>query len=1570
MKIKSAKAFRKWYKDLTPARKHASRFWDENFIGAQHNNLSGFFSMYHGDKEQVYDFLRKEVEMAEDGQAIYEFVQNAADSDSTQFYMFYDKKHLVVINNGVNFTKEGVKSILNIGQSHGKLDPDKIGRYGIGFKLTHRLVGKSSGLDELLNVDNKGYRGPVLFSWSDKLQLDNFMEAEDFDYVDFEDASAPWLLKILVTNFPAQPEEKVKGVEFEETRPFSRKEVSDFQSFIKSFREKIDMQFMDTGTIFFLKLGEKKFEYLEKQQQEYINGLSTSMHFLKSVDKLTINDTVVHKDNSANNVLEFIIENGSNDFKNIGLTELRDKKSAAKFKICFADNSKGATELKRHPNIYKFFPAAKEVNNLSFVIHSNLFELSSNRQNLTETPINKALLKLLSRRLIEKMEWSKSHDRNLYLNLFTSIVMSDEPPSSSSGNGWQNSFFYDNLLAYIRTSVPTKGGFSDNLENVKINNVAFYINLKELGLDSYHWFEWDLKTDESLVYQAIKKDKLGLEIWDVRDVVENANQTNFNLWIQGISDNDYKEFIDQLENAIPRNKTKEALRNLNFLKFSDGGFKSPNTILSGINNSAQFSTENLSSHIFLYEKTKGIADILKKLGFHLSDLNISSYPNICSFISELKESQLYNLIANQCKENNLLSNEKESLFLNLTNEATKFSDVGDVALKKLELFCNEKSDIKPLTHLISPSLSVAQAFNKYKIQKDEYFQRLNTFLVSDSESLFKNVYLNNQNEIISEFTEQNEIIKLIELYQEVDKNFFSEFIIKQVNSSYQLIFKNEDLYQVQSGLKLTREFIEQQCTGKLYVLPYAFVNFREELGIVKSEELHLLLLDYIDINRWMPELVDIVSGEAKTKLIDNIESFELTVGHKYDSNSYEYKLLDIACSKAKSINLKKFQSKIKILKEGRVLQLPDIPPYSDDVELGEFEFRLSKLLPNEHNNGDVISNLIALFDEIGLSEEKLNLIFGISQGSAPEAIFNHLLEKYSTLENSEQLYFVLRYGIETNVSIDQFKVATMEGESKLLDASFYLTSCCFIDQNHVLGEQYEGITKRIKEKLAISNTSSFILSQPYFDSEKFHCPHLKSELNEKEKLEFIEFIYSKWQKDLIRPYVNIETLTEFGDNKIADVLGFDPKYSVFSVEYALENELLPEYFITWVSDEAKKLAFAKQIGIWTEQTVVTELRKHLSAVDNEFSRNLLHQEPRFNDDEKMLFNTFEWLKENSFTLSTDNQFESFKTLVEIINRSRPSNNGDLLLEVETDFETLENISLEWDWQNYLLWKENTVEKFNIYIVNQPIQKVVRLDEIEEYTFYQFNRGNEDIKNNDIYVYGSENVRESLHVIATDNQNDFSFEHIATLFNNDTEENRMLKDEIAKLKKQLQTLPNAKMGTGEDDSLSKSNQDEVSREAREIVKEELEKQGFVFTNGIGTYSTITGVFKDGLEFPLVVKSYKSQEEPFKIGANEWIHLSKDNSMLWVHFGNRKLGVINFGNLIRKQDRLTISFDTNNINNSTRINDFAKLLNYFTKVHFEFNDINPDKYSVSDSLADYRFNEQGREDDLTADSDQIL
>ena len=39
MKIKSAKSFRYWYKNLTPARKQAAQFWDEHLSDFVKNNL-------------------------------------------------------------------------------------------------------------------------------------------------------------------------------------------------------------------------------------------------------------------------------------------------------------------------------------------------------------------------------------------------------------------------------------------------------------------------------------------------------------------------------------------------------------------------------------------------------------------------------------------------------------------------------------------------------------------------------------------------------------------------------------------------------------------------------------------------------------------------------------------------------------------------------------------------------------------------------------------------------------------------------------------------------------------------------------------------------------------------------------------------------------------------------------------------------------------------------------------------------------------------------------------------------------------------------------------------------------------------------------------------------------------------------------------------------------------------------------------------------------------------------------------------------------------------------------------
>ncbi len=1280
MKIKSTKSFRQWYKNLTPARKQAAQFWDENFIGTQYNDLSGFFAMYHGDKTQIYDFLRKEVEMAEDGQAIYEFVQNAADCDSTKFYMFYDESYLIVINNGSVFSKEGVKSILNIGQSFGKQDPGKIGRYGIGFKLVHRLVGKSSGLDELLNVDKQGHRGPILFSWSEKSQFSNFLSSNEFEYVDFDDNKAPWLLKILITNFPAQPTEKVKDIDYNDIEPFQAEELKSFQTFLNSCSDKIDLNSLDRGTVFFLKLGDKKFEYLERQKQEYLNGLSTSMHFLKSLDTLVINENVVQKDKEAINVLEFTIQNGSHDFNEIGLTEVRDKESDAKFKICFADNANSANEIKKHPNIYKYFPAVKEVNSLSFVIHSNLFELSSNRQNLTETPINKNLLGLLSKQVINEMEVFKyEKERNTFKNLFTSILMSDKSSSNSSGNGWQNEYFYNILLEYIRKAIPTKDDiFSDNAQNVKINKLKLNLDLANFGLSHIQWFEWDKEEDKLLIEEAKETKKLGIKEWDIRNIVENADLESINKWIASCNENTYEGFVTELEKIKLREETKKKLFEIKLFKFSDNRFYSINDLWTTANDREKFQERTYNHYkktyelatrtrvvqksilnqsiIFSTDKTINISNELQNLGFAVSLKNISTYKDIYSALSEKipKEKETYNAIAEKCKTNTLSAEEKKNLFLNFTNEITKFDNVPPDTLKDLELFYDSNSEIKTLNEIIG-NIKTASWLNAFKIKQDEYFPELDSFLISESEDIFKLIYQPNQENIIAELTTSEEIKLLIKLYQANQKSFFKEFIIKKANKNFLIEKRTNEMFQVRPSNKETRQFIKDNLESTLISLPFEFdEECKDEEGIFKGEELYELLLKYIEVDNFKEQLVDIIHYDGpKLIFLKKLSEFRFNKDTEYTKENYEYKILDLVCKALKSPEYHIFRNKFVVETAERSFRYSDIPKKTDIINIATKEFSLSKILPSTYQNSNLISDLITNFSQQGISRENLNALFGVNEEFDLDDLFEKFSEQSETLQNTEQFFFLVYY--------------------------------------------HKNIAKVDLSKL-----------------------------------------------------------------------GFDIECAVFPTDFALESEKLPEYLQNWIKQDEIKILNLDVIGVNTENSTLVSLRKYFLS-KNEFNQNTISKDEKLSDG-KMLFNTFELLKEREIELKTENEFAVFKEMVRFVNTSR-TKGQELIIQEEYNFTLLEEQSTEW----------KSIGEFSINLFNGSLPKIVKLNEIQDYIFYRYNDSDYAVNGKNIYINEYVDKNKTLQRVALDGNNDFTSEDSKDI------ELTELKAELEKYKKQGPTI---------------------------------------------------------------------------------------------------------------------------------------------------------------------------------------
>jgi len=979
-----------------------------------------------------------------------------------------------------------------------------------------------------------------------------------------------------------------------------------------------------------------------------------------------------------------------------------------------------------------------------------------------------------------------------------------------------------------------------------------------------------------LIEEAKNKEKLGLEEWDIRDIIENADIESINNWIATSDNKTYEKFLKELEESYLREKTKDKIRQIKLFKFSNGNFYSFNDIIKEQFRKSSFRYSNC---FFNSKKTEGIKNELIKIGIVISDILIDDYPKIFSSFTLPDEKNIYDLIAKQSKENanNLSPEEKKNLFLNLINQDTKFNNVAEGTLKDLHLFNDNNSLIKALGKLIS-NIETPKWLSPYKIKQEEYFQELDKFLISDKEAILKEIFLPNKENILPELTGINEIKSLILLYQENQKSFFKKFIIKKEWDNFKIEEKSQNIFQVQSSTKEVRKFINENCLDTLFVLPYEFEEYKDEVGIIKADELYNLILDVVDIDEYKGKLIDIVKYSARRKFLQQITEFRFNTKTNYTNEDFEYKILDLACSELTTKDdIEKFRNKVIIeIEDGNELKLSDIPAFTDKVKIDKYELSLAKILPVHYQNSDYLSRIIEIFVKLGLNKERLEKLFGISDTQEPDKIFEMVSEQVNTIKNAEQLAFIVLYGKVNNENITNFKLETLDEKEYELKYDYYTTSFLFIDNSYILKNQYLEISKIVDLPILIDQHHR-ILKQPYFENNEFICPGIKEELMETEKIDFINFIYNQWSEENKKSEIKNIDWNIIGDKETSQILGFNPSNSVFPNKYAFNNEKLPDYLINWIENDSDKMDFLKDLGVWTANTIIVELRKFLKGEIDEFQNLKIPREPRFEKDEKILFNTFEWLKERGIKLETPEQLETFKKVVEVINENRTGANltgANLEIQEEFDFNKLKENSIEWDTEYYKSWKETS--NISIYLYDGELPKLVSINEIDDYVFYNFHNGKIAIDDeNNIHINKDADIEKELRKLELENEN-FDF-------------NNLWHNEVETLRKQIEFLKNKEelsLASKISTDISKNDQIEANREAKEIVREKLENKGFIFTKGIGEYSTIDGVMKDGIEYPLVIKSYIFQDEPLKIGANEWIQLMRPNSMFWVHFGNRR------------------------------------------------------------------------------------
>ena len=1554
--------FRKFYKEEVAKEKYPI---DLKFIGstAPNENNDGFSKLIYGNREDIGKLLSTiALNVAADDQAIYELIQNADDCKSSFFSVSYNEKYLLCINNGNYFSDHDMSAIINVAGNY--KDGEDIGTFGIGFKILHRLVGADDGREAIIN----DYAGPIIFSWNNYFQLKKFIEGEPIfvsgigkakENYDYErDRENPWLVKLLYTCFPSSYKEPIRLGDYETwSVKFDEIELAEMREFLSGSLQNVNLaenNYLKNGSIFFLRLGEGKSKFLDEGIDKIKSGLSYSFKFLNSLNKIYINGDEIKAQSVLDYSYSFPID--SQEFIDINP---KNKNRDIKFTFAFYRDYKKAVDLQNElaPNLYTFFSMDEEKNGFSFLLHCNAFDMNNDRRKLqANSQINEKLLPIIAKSIIAYANTQKENNRNLFLSLYGNFLLSKSPKNKPHID---NNFFKF-IHQYILENIPTKNGVSDKPENVKINKLQLNLDLTEFGLNDIQWFKWNNKADILLIEEAKKAEKLGIEEWDIRDIIENADLESINNWISICDNKTYRAFLQELEESNLRKETKDRICQIKLFKFSNGEYCSINDVIKKVRSpqSTQYRTiYNFSYAFFKMTKTEGIIDELDKIGIILSEISTSEYPNIFSSIERMPdEKQMYAFIAEKCKTNTLSAEEKKKLFLNFINEGTKFDNVAESTLKDLQLFCNSNSEIKPLNELIGKIQSPSW-LNAYKIKQDEHFPELNPYLISETEEIFKNIYQQNQADIIAELTTAEEVKSLIKLYQENQKPFFKEFIIRKESNGFVIDEKTNETYQVQSADKDARTFLDDNCSDNLFVLPYEFLKYKDEEGIIKADDLHSLILEFVDVDEHKDILVDIVKYKAKHKFLQELSEFRFNSETQYTKEDYEYKILDLACSELKVSDYQKFKDKVVIETENQELNISEIPPFTEKIKIDDCELSLAKILPDNYENSDHLSSLINQFIGLGLNKERIRNLFGISEESEPSDIFQMFSEQVTTLENAEQLAFAILIAKNNSVELEKFKVETLDDKVWELKYNYYVKPFSFIGEDYLLKQQYSDISELLKLPVNIGNTDNRILLEPYFEDEKFICPCLKTDLSDEQKISFVEFLFNQWNKKSKKNAIKNIDWSKIDDVETENILGFNPRISVYPSKYACESEVLPDYLIKWIGKEESKIDFLSDLGVWTENSVVVELRKYLSNKIKDFHNNRLAQEARFNADETNLLNSFEWLKEKETTLKTPEQFETFKKVVNVINENR-SKNGDLEIKEEFDFKELRENATEWEESYYENWKEDS--DVSIYLYEGELPKTISLDEIEDFVFYYFYEGNTAIDDeNNVYVNRNADVKKELRKLELEND-DFNFDGLW--------QNKL--DVLEKENAQLRRANEATLGSEFSTDISKNDQKEANREAKEIVKEKLEREGFEFTEGMGRFSTIDGVYKDDVEFPLVVKSYKYQDEPLKIGANEWIQLMKPNSMFWLHFGNRKLGCLKLYELLRNQDKLTISFSTENLDVEDRLEKFAELLHYFGNVHFDFNSVKPSDYSVAKDLSDYRFDERRNEEDLSGDDESIL
>lgn len=179
----------------------------------------------------------------------------------------------------------------------------------------------------------------------------------------------------------------------------------------------------------------------------------------------------------------------------------------------------------------------------------------------------------------------------------------------------------------------------------------------------------------------------------------------------------------------------------------------------------------------------------------------------------------------------------------------------------------------------------------------------------------------------------------------------------------------------------------------------------------------------------------------------------------------------------------------------------------------------------------------------------------------------------------------------------------------------------------------------------------------------------------------------------------------------------------------------------------------------------------------------------------------------------------------------------------------------------------------------------------------------------------------------------------------------------------------------DDDLDSEARSAASEMAKQEAVNWLTAKGYDTSNVQTEYSFVNGVKKDGVEYHIVVKSFRTKKNVLNVNPNEWLYLLNANSRLMVYLGHMTFAVFDRKLLLGNHDFLKLRISTSNFEvENGRLDDvisrLAKDMQYFERTHFVFEHIHEDILSGANSLDDYNFYSANSEEQFTAANDSDI